>query len=304
MSDSQLVGSAALSGYMEDIDMRKIRSCKSPLRNDAGPSGELVASIMEKGLLEPIVVRPMGDIFEVVAGNRRLEACKRLKIGRIPCHIVELDDREAFEVSLTENLHRKTLNPIEEGSAFKKYVEALGYGSASELARRIDKSPSYVSRRIALLSLPKDVRDQLLLRGAKVGIAEELLALGQEEQIGLAGFITKMEITKRSEVRRLVRYAHQNGDDGSRGAAKQPRSHYEVMETRAHTIDRTLTKCIASLKESMGRFDDVMSSLADDDNDSWIVSEALTWQRRFMNSQIDDLLRLRKKLRTKFRSEL
>ncbi|MDE1854006.1 MAG: ParB/RepB/Spo0J family partition protein [Thaumarchaeota archaeon] len=302
MSDHLLMGSAALSGYIEQVDARKIRPSKTPLRNDSGLLGELTASILEKGLLEPIVVRPIGNTFEVVAGNRRLEACRRLKFGRIPCHIVELDDREAYEVSLTENLHRKTLNPIEEGLAFKKYVDKFGYGSASDLARRIDKSPSYVSRRIALLDLPEKIREQLLLRGAKVGIAEELLSLDEESKVELTELITEMKITSRSEVRRLVGYLNRSAEDGSKGVGEPHGSYYEIVETRARVIERTLTKCIASLRQNMGRFDDAMGSLPGDDSNSWVVSEALMWQRRFMNGQVDDLIKLRKKFRLAFKS--
>ena len=76
----------------------------------------------------------------------------------IPRCIAELDDREAYERSLMENLQRKTLNSPEEAKAFKKYVDEFGYGSTSKLARRIGKSNSYVSERIALLSLSTEVR--------------------------------------------------------------------------------------------------------------------------------------------------
>lgn len=304
LSDHQLMGSAALSGYMEEIDTRRIRPSGSPLRADAGLLDELIASIMEKGLLEPIVVRPLRDLFEVVAGNRRLEACRKLKITRIPCHIVELDDREAYEVSLTENLHRKTLNPIEEGLAFRKYVRNFGYGSASELARRIDKSPSYVSRRIALLDLPKEVREGVLLRGARLGIAQELISLNEEDRAELVGLISEMGITKRSEVRQLVRQLNVKTGGQSQESWRPQRSEYAKAEARARMIERTLTKCMASLKESMGRFDHAMSSLPSDDEDYWILSEALMWHRRSMNNQFDDLLRLRKRFRRRSGSAL
>ena len=75
--------------------------------------------------MQAIVVRSKDEYFEVVAGNRRLNACKLLGWRKIPCHIVELDDRGAFEVSLIENIQRQTLNPIDEANAFKKYVMIL-----------------------------------------------------------------------------------------------------------------------------------------------------------------------------------
>lgn len=258
-----------------------------------------MASIIDKGLLEPIVVRPMSDGFEVVAGNRRFEACKKLKISRVPCHIVELDDKEAYEVSLTENLQRRTLNPIEEGRSFKKYVDELGYGSASELARRIGKSPSYVSRRIALLKLPKRIQNDLLLRGAKLWMAQELLPLNKTEHTSevLAEFIVDSNITNRNRVRRLVKHLKENDAMGDDEEYTPYSPNVQTAEMRAHTIDRALARCIASTKQNMARFDDALTVLDDKEPKSWVVRESLLWQRRLMNSQVDDLVRLRKRFR-------
>ncbi|MGC8912085.1 MAG: ParB/RepB/Spo0J family partition protein, partial [Nitrososphaeria archaeon] len=138
------MGSSPLSGFIEELEVYRIHSPKYSLRSDLGRLDELITSIEEKGLLEPIVVRPVEDGFEVVAGCRRLEACKRLGWRKIPCHIIELDDREAYEVSLIENLQHKTLDPIEEALAFKRYVDEYGWGGMSELARRVGKSVQYV----------------------------------------------------------------------------------------------------------------------------------------------------------------
>ena len=101
---------------------------------------ELTSSIRQQGLLEPIVVRPLDDGFEVVAGNRRLDACKKAGMRKISCNILYLSDKEAYEVSLIENVQHKTLDAIEEAEAFKSYVEEYGYGGESELASRIGKS--------------------------------------------------------------------------------------------------------------------------------------------------------------------
>ena len=287
---------------MEQVELRKIRPSVLPLRTEVGPVNELAASVLEKGLLEPIVIRPFDGGFEVVAGNRRLKACRKLGFSRIPCHIVALDDREAYEASLTENLNRETLNPIEEARAFKKYVEKFGFGSASDLAKRIGKSPSYVSRRIALLSLPEKVQDQLLLRRAKVGVAQELLPLDGDRRAEVTEFVSEMKVTKKSEVRKLIRLL--NDDRGiPKPGGGTPQSYYGQDERKARTIERTITKCITSLNMNMSRFDDAVENLPDDD-DSWVVKEALLWQRRFMNGQVDELLRLRKRFRTIFSSRL
>lgn len=241
---------------------------------------------MEKGLLQPIVVRPVGeDRFEVVAGTRRFEACRRLKISSIPCYISELDDKEAYEVSLIENLQRKTLNPIEEGSAFKRYVDEFGYGSLSELAKRISKSPSYVSRRIALLSLPAELKDKLL-RSAKLSMAQEFTSLDDEQKEKLTELITEDKISK-NEIRHIIRHIKEQEKE----ATTQPFfSHYSLEETRRRGIDRAFAKYIALLRFCMMRLDEILDSL---DENEWIVSDLLMQYRRSLHTQIDGLIRVK-----------
>ena len=103
---------------------------------------DLADSIKKIGLLQPIVVRTTegSEGFEIVAGNRRYSACRQLGWRKITCHIVELDDKGAFEIALAENVQRQTLNPVEEGLAFRKYVNEFGWGGVSELAQKISES--------------------------------------------------------------------------------------------------------------------------------------------------------------------
>ncbi len=130
---------------------------KEQLRTDMHQIPELASSIRQKGLLQPIIVPIKDDHFEIVAGNRRYEACKSLGWRKITCHIEELDDREAFEIALMENIQRSTLNPVDEAKAFQSYVSNFGWGGVTDLASKIGKSVSYVTKRIALLTLPPDV---------------------------------------------------------------------------------------------------------------------------------------------------
>lgn len=298
LGSSQPADYGALSGYMEEVELRTIHHPTHMSRTNLDPLDELTSSVMEKGLLEPIVVRPTGSGFEVVAGNRRLEACRRLRFRKIPCHVVELDDKEAYEVSLVENLHRKTLNPLEEGLAFRRYVNDYGYGGVSELAKKIGKSHTYVSRRIGLLSLPESLQGEIVRRRTSASVANELLSLDDKSREEIADFIIEQQVTNRAEVRRLVKRMRfkDRGDDYELG----PSSPYELREINRHMTDRTLAKCISSLKEDMSRFDDAMDSLDDEQTESWVVKESLTHQRRRMNNQVDDLLRLRKKFRHAF----
>jgi len=281
------LGSNPLSGFLEELDVRRIRPSRRGLRDELGSLDELVASIEEKGLLQPIVVRPVEEGFEVVAGNRRLEACKRLKINKIPCVVVELDDREAFEASLIENLQRKTLNPIEEAKAFKRYVDEYGYGGVSELARRIGKSHSYVSKRIALLNLPKEVQEALVRRRTTPSVAQELLSLDEEHRGRLSELIVEKNVT-RSEVRRIIKQVREGYD-----AEPIASYHYSNVERRMRGIDRALARCIASLRVCMMRFDDALDSV---DEDEWVVRELLMQHRSFIHQQVDSLLKLKKRV--------
>jgi ParB family transcriptional regulator, chromosome partitioning protein len=151
--------STDLWGSLEDLNISDITLPTNQLRRNMNNLEELAESIRKIGLLQPIIVRSNNsENFEIVAGNRRFSACKKLGLRKIPCHIVELDDKSAFEVSVIENVQRRTLNPIDEGLAFKKYVNEFGWGSVSELSQKLSKSKSYVCKRIKLTQLPKDIK--------------------------------------------------------------------------------------------------------------------------------------------------
>jgi ParB family chromosome partitioning protein len=106
--------------------------------------GELAESIRQHGLLQPIVVRPMPQFYEVVAGNRRFAATKLLGLRKISCHLVDLSDREAYEIALVENLQHRTMNPMEEAIAFSQYVASHGWGGVTDLSKRIGRSQEFV----------------------------------------------------------------------------------------------------------------------------------------------------------------
>ena len=106
--------SPLILGMIEDIKVNLIRPFKYDYRCEKDELDDLSHSIRQKGLLQPILVRNKESYYEIIAGHRRYEACKKLGWKKIICHIVELDDKDAFEVSLIENIQRKSLNVIEE----------------------------------------------------------------------------------------------------------------------------------------------------------------------------------------------
>jgi len=159
-----------MSKNFQEISLSKITTNpNNPRKNFLGSAfDELVASIREKGIIEPIIVRPisngksdvLSDTYEVVAGERRFRAAGVIADGQhyeIPSVIRELSDEDAFDFMIIENLHREDLTGFEEAQSFKQYFEKKGKGSIPELATRIGKSPGYIRRKIAVLSLPQNI---------------------------------------------------------------------------------------------------------------------------------------------------
>jgi len=278
-----------LAGYLESVEVRMIRPPRANLRTDNGPIRGLMLSIQDKGLLEPIIVRPVEDGFEVVAGMRRFEACRRLGWRRLPAHVVELDDREAFEVSLLENIQRETLNPIEEARAFRNYVEEFGYGGETELARRVGKSQEYVSRRIGLLSLPQRIQDQIMRRRIAPSVAQELTMLNDDVAEEMADEIGEGGLSLR-DVRKIIRRRQSGEKAGSERdfLANDP----EATERRVRRISRELNIAVASLRGAVVRLGEVAEGLEDE----WLVKDSIFVCRDTIREQIDSLTKLRRKI--------
>jgi ParB family chromosome partitioning protein len=180
---------------LELIDIKLLKPSKNPVRMSLGALDDLMRSINSVGIIEPLVVRPIGREFEIIAGNRRYEACRRLRWKEVPCIVVEVSDKTAFEMALVENIQRGDLDPIEEAMAFKRYVESYGWGGISELAKKIGKSISYISHRIKLLDLPKPVLDLLRNGNLNPSQAKELIWVKDKDRsISIAKLACEMRL--------------------------------------------------------------------------------------------------------------
>ncbi|MCD6583238.1 MAG: ParB/RepB/Spo0J family partition protein [Candidatus Omnitrophica bacterium] len=148
---------------------------------DAQELEELKASIREKGVIQPIIVRKVGERFELVAGSRRVQAAKSLGIKELPAVVREITDKESLILALIENLQRKNLNPIEEALAFKRLNEefALTY---EEIARLMGKDKTSISNNIRLLKLPQEIQEALKKNIITFTQARALLGLEREEE--------------------------------------------------------------------------------------------------------------------------
>ena len=169
----------------------------------------LVASVREKGVLEPLLVRRLeGDeeSFEIVAGERRWRAAQAAQLHRVPVVIKEIDDRDALEIALIENLHREDLSPIEEAEAYDRLMSEFGH-TQERLAASIGKSRSHVANLLRLLTLPDSVKALLLAGKLSAGHARTLVTAADPE--GLA----KKIIAKDMSVREAERLAKAESTD-------------------------------------------------------------------------------------------
>jgi ParB family chromosome partitioning protein len=280
--------SSLLIGIIEEIEVHRIKL--PPLTfygADRTETSELVDSIRQNGLLNPIIVRTRRNFFEIIAGCRRYKACRKLGLRKIICHVVELDDKSAFEISLIENIQRRSLDPIEEARAFKGYVDDRGWGSLTELASKISKSTAYICKRLSLLELPEELLKQVSSYQLCPSTAEELIPLKDfNERHRIAGLVIKNGYSSR-QTRKLVKASQEevNRDDFV--------SYQDKIVDVELKAARSFDKSITALKIAMSK----ISSIAEAVDDNWIVYEILLQHKNTLNSQIDVLIREKKKLR-------
>ncbi len=185
------------------IKIEKLMEGEFQPREDLGELQELVLSIKEQGIIEPVIVRAKGEKYEIIAGERRVKAAKLAGLKEVPCIEVEVADDRALELSIVENIQRKDLNPFEEAFALKKLNMIFGY-TQEEIAKKIGKSRSSVAETIKIASLPKKIIElakklkieskSFLLELSKLESEEEMLrALKDYEE----GKITRDDVRKK-----------------------------------------------------------------------------------------------------------
>lgn len=285
-----------LSGIVEDIDIFKIDRGNFLLRTATEDDvADLSRSIIEHGLFNPIIVRAKEESkYEIVAGNRRFIACKNLGYKKIACNVIELDDKGAFEVSLIENIQRKTLHQVEEGQAFYRYISEFGWGGASDLSRKLGKSVSYVTRRMRLLELPPDVIESIASAEISTSAAEEILTI--KDKIKQSEF-TKMISGRNLSIKQIrkmlnnkeldIGYSYIGIDSAFTGG--------NVRNHNNH--DKMIDKSISILRIAMTRLSDLILDMKEDEGDdsNWILYEVLMRHRMMLHQQIDQLIKQKRK---------
>lgn len=160
------------------VSIEQIEPNPNQPRQVMGDLSELIASITEKGIIEPLVVRQRGDRFQIIAGERRYQASVQAGLRELPVVIREVDDTEVIELALIENLQRKDLTAFEESEALCGLADRCGY-THEDLARRLGKSRTSVTESLALMAMPEEVRN--LCRLADISSKSLLLQIVRQE---------------------------------------------------------------------------------------------------------------------------
>ncbi len=147
---------------------------------DEAKLDELAQSILTSGIIQPLLVRPRGGLFELVAGERRWRAAQLAGLLRVPAIIREIPDDKLLELALIENIQRQELNPIEEANAYKRLIESL-HLTQEEVAQRVGRDRTFVTNYLRILKLPSEI--QLLLESEKLSFGHARALLGLADVI-------------------------------------------------------------------------------------------------------------------------
>jgi ParB family chromosome partitioning protein len=164
---------------------------------------ELAKSIAMRGLIQPIVVRPHGKDYQIVAGERRWRAAQRARLHEVPVIVRDLDEAQTIEIAIVENIQREDLNAIEEAEAYSKLINDFGH-SQEALAKIVHKSRSHIANLIRLLDLPQSVRQRVVEGALTMGHARALIGAPDPEK--LAKIVVERDLSVR-ETEKLAREA-------------------------------------------------------------------------------------------------
>jgi len=212
---------------------------------------ELRDSIIEHGILQPIIVRKSIKGYEIVVGERRFRAAKAAKLQTVPAVVRELDEKQMMELAVLENLQREDLNPIEEGAAYQTLMEKLGL-TQEELAKRLGKSRPHLANHIRLLSLPAKI--QALISDGKIsmGHGRALLGLRQKEQLQA---VADKTVREGLNVRQLELLIQQLNNTVPRETKKKPEKDVFIRSQESQLRERFGTTVTIKQSKNKGKIE-------------------------------------------------
>lgn len=190
---------------IEDIDTNLI--CPNPIQPrkvfEHDKLEELTQSIIKYGVIQPIIVRKDDNLYTIIAGERRWRACKNANIKSIPCIVRDIENKNASEIALIENIQREDLNPIDEANAYEYIMERYGI-TQEDVSNIVGKSRVYVTNIMRLINLDKYVQEKIVSNQITAGHGRAILSLPKEKQIEITNKIIKEDLSVR-DIEKLVR---------------------------------------------------------------------------------------------------
>ncbi len=225
----------ASRGGVREIDIARIRPNPNQPRVqfDEEALDELAESIRERGVLQPILLRPEGDDYMIIAGERRWRAAQRARLHAIPAIVREIDESTTSELALIENIQREDLNPLEEAEGYRQLIQRHGH-TQDEVGRIVHKSRSHVANLLRLLDLPEVVKLSLLRGDISMGHARAILTSEDPEELARE-IIAKGLSVRQAEARARREKSRPGpgadiGRASARNAAKAMDADLEVLE--------------------------------------------------------------------------
>ena len=213
---------------------------------------ELKASILEHGILQPLVVRKSIKGYEIVVGERRFRAAKEAKLETVPAVVRELSEQQMMELAVLENLQREDLNPIEEGLAYQTLMEKLKL-TQEEVANRLGKSRPHVANHIRLLSLPPQIQELISTGKISMGHGRALLGLRQKATLPL---LVEKVVNEGLNVRQLEKMIQQLNENVSRETKKPEKKKDVFLQEREHSLrERFGTKVHIKQNKNKGKIE-------------------------------------------------
>ena len=231
-SDGQQEGRAGV----REIEIGRIR--RNPdqprIQFDEEALEELAASIRERGVLQPILLRTDSEGYMIVAGERRWRAAQRAQLHSIPAIVRDIDESTVAELALIENIQRQDLNPLEEAEGYRKLIKRHGH-TQEDLSRLVHKSRSHVANLLRLLDLPEFVRESLLRGDISMGHARAVAAAADPAEL------TREVIRKGLSVRQTEEEARRGkGVRNGPAAASRPQSGAKAVDADLQALERQL----------------------------------------------------------------
>lgn len=249
--------SPAGSDEIRELEIDLIRPGQQQPRTtfDQSKLEELAQSIRTTGVIQPLLVRPAGGLFELVAGERRWRAAQIAGLVRVPAIVREIPDESLLELALIENIQRAELNPIEEANAYKRLIDSLGL-TQDEVAKRVGRDRTFITNYLRVLKLPTDIQELIEKEKVSFGHARALLGVSDPmTQRRLAQKIVKHNWSVRETERRVKYLDREEPSQPGNIAEKAVDPNIRAAETKLRRVLSTQVRIVLGRRGTPGRLE-------------------------------------------------